>query len=275
MTGIIDSQVHMGPGGIDEMVAVMDALGIQSIMIDEHWSHGGDAGYMVGDGAFRAISPTAELASRAYPDRFSYVVRVDRRDPELGAVVRMARDAPHARALRIVPGLSAAETAAFSDGAYDEVFTAASSAGLPVFVFIPGNAQMVKRYAARFPDLRFVIDHCGMAFGAPPGSDVSAAFEEVERMAELPNVALKWCHASTVFGERSFPGVGLRPFLRRALNSFGAERVMWASDVTTNQMGESWAELLFGVVANGELSDDERRQVLGQSARNWLDWNMN
>jgi hypothetical protein len=47
-----------------------------------------------------------------------------------------------------------------------------------------------------------------------------------------------------------------------ALDAFGAERMMWASDVTSNQTGETWAELLFAVVENPELSGPEREWLL-------------
>lgn len=54
------------------------------------------------------------------------------------------------------------------------------------------------------------------------------------------------------------------------MNVFGAERIMWASDFTTNQTGETWAELLFALRENTELTEDERAWVLGGSARKLL-----
>src|SRR5690554_4195124 len=116
---IVDSQIHLGPGGIAEAVAAMDALGIRSVLIDEWWMNTpGHPFYTVGDGALRTASPTAELASWTYPGRFSYLVRVDYRDPDLRQVVRFARDATYARALRISPGMSRAETAALAAGEF-------------------------------------------------------------------------------------------------------------------------------------------------------------
>lgn len=70
---IVDAQVHIGPGRIEETLAAMDALGIRSILIDEYWfgRAKGDPGYAVPDGAYRPLHPTAELAALLYPDRFS------------------------------------------------------------------------------------------------------------------------------------------------------------------------------------------------------------
>lgn len=65
---------------------------------------------------------------------------------------------------------------------------------------------------------------------------------------------------------------GARPFLCKTLDAFGTERIMWASDVTVNPTGETWAELLFAIKDNPGLSAEEREYVLGRSARNWLNW---
>jgi predicted TIM-barrel fold metal-dependent hydrolase len=99
-----------------------------------------------------------------------------------------------------------------------------------------------------------------------------ALFDEVLALADYPNVALKWGHSSGMFDKPVWPGEGLWPILRRAISRFGAERIMWASDFSVNQRGESWAELLFGVKGDPDLSQDEREWILGRSVRSWLDW---
>jgi predicted TIM-barrel fold metal-dependent hydrolase len=293
---ILDSQVHMGPGGAPEMVAAMNALGIKSALIDEWWmGTPGHPFYGVGEGgkAIRTTSPTAELAAWTFPGRFSYLVRVDPRDPELRAVVRMARDAAHARALRISPGMSRADVADFASGVYDEVFALASDNGLPVFLQIAGHTDLLERVVRKYPDSRIIICHCGMPPGAklwpifaqmeslPDSMDywrgvgetpLAQSFDKVLRAAEWPQVALKWAHAPVMFDAAGYPNHAARPFLRKALDAFGAERVMWASDISANQTGESWAELIFAVAENPEMTPHEREWVLGRTARAWLDW---
>jgi predicted TIM-barrel fold metal-dependent hydrolase len=294
---IVDSQVHIGPGGAAAMVAAMNALGIQSVLNDEWWmGTAGDPGYRVADGrAFRTTSPTAELAAWNYPGRFSYLVRVDHRDPELRSVVRLARDSTYVRALRISPGINRAELGAFAAGEVEPVFAAAADNGLPIFVQIAGNTPLLAPYLKKFRKVRVIVCHCGM----PPGRTLwpifakmeglpdsleywgqigseppAQAFDKVLRIAELPNVALKWAHAPNMFDAPGYPNESLRPFLRKALNAFGAERIMWASDISANQTGESWAELLFALRDNPELSAHEREYLLGRTARNWLDWDV-
>jgi L-fuconolactonase len=281
---IVDAQVHIGPGRIEETLAAMDALGIRSILVDEYWMgrKPGDPAYPVPDAAERPVQPTAELAALMYPDRFSYLVRLDRKDTEVTSVIRMARDAPHARALRITPGMRADEVAAFAAGEYDAICAAACDCGLPLFMFVPGRPRDVVQYARKYPSLRIVIDHCGvlsnrmrqtLGAGAPLSPQaLRAGFEEVLTLAEIPNIALKWAHAPGVFETPGYPGEGLWPVLRTALNRFGASRIMWASDVSANQTGESWAMLLFGMLGNPDLSPAEREALLGGTLRAWLNW---
>ncbi len=291
---IIDSQVHLGPGGAAEMLAAMNALGIKSVLVDEWWmGTPGDPGYRVAGSAFRPTSPTAELASWTYPGRFSYLVRVDPRDPDLKAVIRLARDATYARALRISPGMTRAEVAAFANGVYDEVFAGASDCGLPIFVQIAGHAHLLERMIKKYPDSRIIICHCGMPPGAklwpifarmeglPDSMDYwrlvgeeprDQAFDKVLQAAQWPQVALKWAHAPVMFDAAGYPNLAARPFLRRALNAFGAERVMWASDITANQTGETWAELIFAITENSAVSAGEREWVMGRTARKILNW---
>jgi L-fuconolactonase len=291
---IVDSQIHLGPGGIAEIKAAMDAVGIKAALIDEFWF--GTSTEMpsyavpLAQGFVRrGTAPTAELAALIYPKRFSYLLRPDRRDPELLSLIRLARDAPHARALRITPGLAKTELSALTSGGYDEMFKAAADCGLPIFVTIPGNAPALLSSVRKFSDLPFIIDHCGMPFSSAMqqglmnaglgdqlpdmgGASTEAEFDRVLKLSELPNVALKWGHAQGLFGVSDYPFYKLRPYLKAALDSFGAERMMWASDVSANLTGESWAELLFWLRDNPDVSHLEKERLLGGTVRRILNW---
>lgn len=282
---IVDSQIHFGPGGIDKTLAAMDALGISAVLADEFWGlDNWGPGYTLPNGAYRVTSPTGELAAWLHPDRFSYVLRIDRLDPEAESLVRMAKDAPHCRAIRMLPALTAVELDAFEAGGYDPVFALAERIGLPVFLFIAGHVELMPRYLSRFAKLQFIVDHCGMPMeanisfldAATPdqqqrGPDVGY-FDEVLKLAAWPNAALKWSHAQGMFGIRDYPSTGLRPYLRRAIDAFGARRIMWASDHGGNQTGETWGELVHYLRDNPELSDDEKAWLMGGTVRAVLDW---
>ena len=284
---IVDAQIHFGPGGIDKTLAMMDALGISAVLADEFWGlDNWGPGYTLPNGAYRVTSPTSELASWLHPSRFAYVLRVDRNDPEVLPLIRMVKAAPHARAIRILPGLTAGELAAFAGGGYDAMFEVAEGEGLPVFVYIPGRADLMRRPCERFPALRFIVDHCGMPIEAnisfldaetpggvaPHPGPQPAYFDEVLALAAYPNLFLKWSHAQGMFGVADYPFTPLWPHLRRAITAFGAERILWASDHGGNQTGETWAELLFCLRDSPAFTIEEKAWLLGRSLRTVLDW---
>ena len=290
MLEIVDSQIHFGPGGISEILAAMDALGISAVLADEFWGlDNWGPGDTLPNEVLRVTTPTVELASAQHPDRFSYVRRVDRNDPEVESLIRMAADAPGARAIRILPSLTSEELSAFEHGKYDQIFRAANSVGLPVFVYIAGHVDLMPRYLKAFPDLKFVIDHCGMPMeegisfldaetpeqaagnAAHTGPDIRY-FDNVLKLSVYPNVALKWSHAQGMFGVRQYPFADLFPVLRRAVEAFGVERIMWASDMGGNQTGETWAELLFYLRDSTDFTTTEKEWLLGKTVRTLLNW---
>nr|WP_068505179.1 amidohydrolase family protein [Paenibacillus kribbensis] len=73
-----------------------------------------------------------------------------------------------------------------------------------------------------------------------------------------------------MFDTSVYPGTELQPLLRKAISRFGADRIMWASDFSVNQRGENWSEILYGMKGNFSLTDQKRSDLLGGTARKWL-----
>ena len=282
---IVDAQVHVGRGGIGPALETMDRLGIASTLIYEFWGTfaGGDPrhtmpGFKLPNGAWRAVNAVASEASLAYPERFASVVKVDRTDPQLRVVLEGIASTPHIKGIRVLPAWSVADIASFAAGGCDEIFGIAQDLGIPVFLFIPGQAALLRPYLARFPRLTVIVDHCGMPFAnipfdGPKGTPQPgpAYFDEVLKLAEFPNAALKWSHAIALFGPQYPTHESLRPVLRKAIAAFGAERIVWASDNTV-MPGHSWGSLLNAVLDDPGLSPDEKNWILGGSARKLLHW---
>jgi predicted TIM-barrel fold metal-dependent hydrolase len=284
---IVDAQLHLHHEMTQPTLEAMDALGISSVLIDEFWgtwlsedrTHIAP-GYRLANGAWRAATPTAEQASILHPDRFSYLVRIDRRDPELEGLMRVLASSPHARAVRLQPVWTLEEADKFSRGAYDRVFEVVEEFDLPVCLFIPGYVELLPAYLTRFPRATFVIDHCGMGFrNIPPNRPKEEArraldvsyFDEVLKLAEFPNATLKWSHAQDCFGAHEYPYEPLRPVLRRAIEAYGADRLLWASDKSVIR-GHTWSDLLHCLRDDPELSREEKEWLLGRTARSILGW---
>jgi len=266
---IVDAQVHLNLVlNTEQLLAAMDSLGIQGVVVDEYWGRGKDGqvlpGYLQPDGMYRAIAPDADAAALRYPERFAYVLRLYPRD-DIAAVVQQLADNPAARAGRlIIRGDDRVE--AFAGDEYDACFDAAAKFQLPLCVFAPGNATLVRRHAERSPETVIVLDHAGW-----PTSPEQ--IDDILRLSELPNVVVKWGHGPALFGEGAeYPFAPMFGPLRRYLDAFGAERMMWASDFTAISAGHRWADELFAVRESAQLSQQEKELLLAGTARRIFNW---
>ena len=282
---IIDTQVHIGPGGIEETKKAMDALGIQKLIIDECWLENmmeWKPNIVLDDHTIRHINPTAQLAAAMYPERFAYVLRVNRKDPEVKAVVRMVKQDPVGVGIRITPGVDPREWQALGQGEYDDLLSYIDACRLPVFIHMPDHPQLISQIAEKFPELTIIVDHCGLFNNAmramfqgllPARSreEQLELYENVLKLAQYPNVYIKWAHYSAMFEEKAFPpSKRLSEILRKTIDAFGADRIMWASDFSVNQSGDTWGELLYSVMGDAHMNAMEKDAILGKNAERIL-----
>lgn len=273
---IVDSQVHFNLlGDLEAGIAAMDAVGVKSLLYDEFWGFDAKSrilpSYELPNGAFRYTFPQAEIAAMKYPDRFAYLVRFDRDDPELDYLIGTVKKTPGRLALRVVPWTPEGFEQ-FGQGADEPVFAAAQKYGVPIFVLVPGRTHLLEPYLKKFPDVQVIIDHCGVniSFASQP-ADPFDGFEQVFKMAQYPNVALKWAHAPSL-SSQPYPYNDLIPVLIKVVEAFGPERVMWASDHSQNKKFYSWAESLFYIRDTKELAESDKVWILGKTARTLLNW---
>jgi len=294
---IVDAQVHLNMIGLEAGLVAMDAAGVYALLIDEFWGFD-DRGrplpsYPLAGGSVRHTSPLGELAVAKHPDRFAYLTRAQPDDPEIDRVIGDVRTRPGRLALRILPYVpfppSAGErrendeavdafAAELVGGRYDRYFALAEDARVPVFIQvngigIAGRLGAIRDVARAHPGLPVIIDHLGVAM---PGSRAHrphrfAQFAEVCALAELPNVHVKWGHA-TRLSEEPYPFADVARALRDVVGAFGADRVMWASDWTLDLEWSSWAQS-FGYIRDDTLlSEADRAAVLGGTVRRVLGW---
>lgn len=265
---IVDAQLHLGlEPDADRLIATMEALGIASVVLDELWGrNANDHGIPCAefaDGAYRPLSLLAQAAALRHPGRFCFLQRVTRRDPQLRALVAVLATSPGCRSLRVVLG-SRDERHQLAAGGYDELFTLAQDHGLPICLLSKDAGALLQGVIARFPGLQFVIDHCGWA-------QTDQQWRDVLQLADHPNACLKWCHATRAFGQ---DGDRLQHEFLRAIGAFGADRLLWASDLGHEETGESWDQLLSFVQDNSGLSTGDKEWVLGKTARRVFRWDV-
>jgi L-fuconolactonase len=282
---VTDAQVHVNLlGGVSEAVAAMNAVGVQAVVFDEFagWD---DRGRRMPNtrsrgGTVRHEYPMATEAWLRHPDRFAAIAWVDYDDPAVEARVEEVHDRPFFAAIRVPVRPERGDDVALEAGAYDRLFAAAQHHAIPITIAlprvpVPERAAKLRPHVARFEGLQFILDHCGVF---PLSADDEAAglrtpetLLHVLELAKLPNVAVKWSW-NTFLSADGFPYDDLVPYLRRLIDGFGAERVLWASDHTHTRVRSSWAELLYSIVVVDALDEQEKVAVLGASARSLFRW---
>jgi predicted TIM-barrel fold metal-dependent hydrolase len=149
----------------------------------------------------------------------------------------------------------------------------------PVFVLAPGRLDLLLPYLSAFPGLQFILDHCGISFplGEIEVPDRYSRFDQVLELSEASNLALKWAHVER-WSKTGYPFTDMTSQLRRAIDAFGADRIMWASDYTQMRIPEltphrcSWAGALHYILDSNSLSDEEKEWILGGTVRKVLGW---
>lgn len=295
---IVDAQLHpnrVGPAWssstpdelVNVIVGAMDAVGVDAVVLDE-WSGWTEAGAPmpsvdVGGGVRRVLYTVSEAAVRRYPDRFAYYARIDPRDPDLERLMTEIRRTPGCVGLRWFPRGGVGGVFRGSDEPEERAlrhryFAAAEEHRLAVAVVAPDDAERVAYFARAHPDLQFVLDHCGIT---SPRTDELAMdrfdrLEPVLRLAEMPNVAIKWCHALRM-SAADFPYADVLVQLDRFIRAFGRERMMWAGDYTQASDPAfavrrfSWGQSLYAM-QSGAIDPVDLEWVLGRTARRILRW---
>lgn len=266
---IVDAQFHLGPQhDASHSLAAMDALGIRAALVDELWAF--DAAGLpqpcapLPGGGYRSLSPLGFAAALAHPKRFGVIQRIELGDPLLATRIPELAQTPGCRSLRINL-FNPADRERFAAGAWDEALALAQRHELPVAILTEDAGRLLAPAARRFDGLTLVIDHCG--WGRSPEQ-----WQEVLALARHRNTVLKWSHPGRAFRRHADPAQAERRGLVDAVAAFGADRVMWASDVSFDMSNASWSELLSAVRDHPGLSVDERGWVLGRTARRVHRW---
>ena len=243
---------------VERALMHMDELGVDAAILSLPMFYGYNPAYAV-------------AAAERHPGRFASSPRLDNRAADLAARMRDLRARPGVVGIRVV-FLTDAEANELRMGGYDDLWGEAERQQLPVFVFCPSLFAEIAEVARQHPGLQLIVDHFGLP--QPPLMDADPepfqALPQLLALAELPNVAVKFSGAPTLSSE-PFPFADLWPHLRRVVDAFGPERLIWASDYQRVK-GHTYAEALGFVRHTDELTDMEKEWILGKAARRVLRW---
>jgi len=129
----------------------------------------------------------------------------------------------------------------------------------------PWELETVGKWCARYPETPVVIDHFARIGMTGTVSDTD--LESLCSLAKYPHVRVK-ISACYALGSKQPPHTELIPMIRRLLNDFGPDRLMWASDSPYQITAPStYASSLALVIDHMPfLSADDRRRLLCTTA---------
>ena len=206
---------------------------------------------------------------KRFPDRFASVVGVDAARADAAEVLQKLAE-QGARGVRLRPTTRSAGK--------DELALWRAAANCGLAVSCVGNsatfaAPEFENVIREFPRLNIVLEHLG-APSKPDADDAErAARQTVFALAKYPNVYLKVPGLGEIAARKSSLVEGESPFmlselLAEALQSFGAERLMWGSDFPVVASREGYGNAFrWSYQAFSEQTAAERALIFGGAAR--------
>jgi predicted TIM-barrel fold metal-dependent hydrolase len=155
------------------------------------------------------------------------------------------------------------------DGAAEWLWPAAEREGLPLAMMGGMFLPKFREIAERHPNLRLLIDHCGLN---RHGQDAEAFIhlDELLALSKLPNVAVKATGAPH-YSTQGYPFRNIQDGLHRIFDAFGPKRMFWGTDITRMPCSYRQCVTFFtdelSWLKGGDLED-----VMGRGLCEWVGW---
>lgn len=139
--------------------------------------------------------------------------------------------------------------------------------GVPFdLLFYVKHLHHVPKLAEALPDLPMVIDHLAKPRIKEHG--INDWLPDFKAAARFPNIYCKLSGMVTEANWYSWTSDDLRPYVGRALDEFGADRLMFGSDWPVSNLAGTYQEVVDGLIeALGPISTSEHEQIFSGTAR--------
>jgi predicted TIM-barrel fold metal-dependent hydrolase len=118
--------------------------------------------------------------------------------------------------------------------------------------------------ARQFPDVQIILNHTGMPLDRS-GDGIDAWSAAMVRLAQAPNVSVKI--SGLGLGQDRWSTESLREVIVRAIDAFGTDRCMFASNFPVERLWVDYDTIIntFSAIC-ADLSYDERQDLFGRNA---------
>ena len=258
----------------DALIDLMDRHGVsQACLVQRGHVYGYDNSYIL-DSADR------------FPGRLHPVVILDTQDPGTADYYRELVNTRGVAGFRMANSRPwILDTAWMSSPSAMEVWKACADLGTPMTLIVFDNQlsyvlPLIKLIAGMYPDLQIILDHGAMPYGMsqyevalreaagetvvmppPPdyGIDTSIAI-----FADVPNVHFKITEIN--FERLVKAGVPAADIVRRMVDIFGAQRMVWGSDVGQSMLWDYTQKVAMAKDAATRLDPAETQAFLHDNA---------
>jgi L-fuconolactonase len=247
---VVDAHVHVGLTKyveVDVLVAQMDSAGIGRCLLVQY---GGchDNAYL-------------DQCMKRYPGRFASLGAVDYGAADAGDRIRKEVKEYKLAGLRIP---AKTENEAVWEAVGELGIMASLSGGIEGII-----DPRTEGYIQRYPNSMFRIEHMGWF----PDVDRSPDYPEFERVlsySQYPNTVFM-LSGFYAFG-RGYPYREVEPFIEKALEAFGPERLMWGSDFPPVSLHETVEMALALPKTWPFVSGEDLKWILGGTANRILEF---
>jgi predicted TIM-barrel fold metal-dependent hydrolase len=230
----------------DELLALSKPLGVSRIVLIQMNFYGFDNSYMLD-------------CMRKYPGVFSGIAQVDEQGADPAAEMRRLKELG-IRGVRIRPPRRGAQGWLDSAG-MTSMWAAAANDRIAMCPLIdPDDLPALDRMCRKFPDTPVVIDHF-----ARIGGDGQFRETDMRQLCDVAKHRHTYVKLSAFYflGAKRPPYTDVLPMIRRLIDAFGPQRLMWATDSPFQvQSPHSYQASL-------ELIRD-RLDSVSQSDRQWI-----
>lgn len=263
------------PGGcfdLEHLLQGMEAAGVtHACVVQRAFVYGVDNSYVLD-------------AARLYPDKLTPVIVLKADDPTTPERLKSLLGRQRLGGLRLAPSSQEVEDFSWLDSpAAYQTWRVAADRDIPVAIFIPPRLlplalPRIQKIAEAIPALKIVIDHLGInhrggalvkkdrALGLPEpflGPPDYAISDEQKNLRSQQNIYFKL--TSINFQRLEEDKVPLGDFVKRLVSEFGAQRILWGSDIGQSE-GDYLSLAEKARRATALLSSQDRDQICFHTA---------
>jgi predicted TIM-barrel fold metal-dependent hydrolase len=246
------------PIGYEDLSRMMAEAGVdRAILVPPSWE---------GDRADYSLEAVAK-----YPKKFAVMGRIPLDKPEGRQMIETWKDQPGMLGVRLTFHHEW-DKDWIKNGVADWFWPAAQRLNIPVMMNAPTVLPEVGQVAARYPDLKIIIDHMGRTRGMRDET-LYHGLDNTIALAKYPNVHVKL----TLIPECStdnYPYRNIQPAVRRLVDAFSPRRSFWGTDLSV-MLSRSTCTYRQAVTLFTEemgYSETDQEWILGRGLAECLPW---